>query len=47
MNTKDTPRLMDWNARMGARAGVQAALAMPNPVRATLETSRSSMSAAF
>jgi len=47
MNTEDTPKLMDWHTRMGARAGVQAALAMPNPVRETLETSRTSLGTAL
>ena len=45
MNATDTPCLMDWHARMEARTGVQAALAMPNPVRETLITSRGSMGA--
>jgi hypothetical protein len=43
MNTKLTPKVMDWHARMSARAGVKAALAMPNPVRDTLEAARRSM----
>jgi glutathione S-transferase len=43
VNAKDTPRLLDWHARMEARAGVKAALAMPNPVRDTIEASRRSM----
>jgi len=47
VNEKDTPRFMDWHARMSARPGVQAALAMPNPVRDTLEASRSQMSSAL
>src|SRR5690606_23513452 len=37
MNEEDTPRLMDWHARMSARPAVKAALEMPNPVRQTLE----------
>lgn len=45
VNAEVTPRLSQWHARVGARAGVQAALAMPNPVRATLEAGRSQMSA--
>ena len=47
VNERDTPRLSDWHARVSARPGVQAALAMPNPVRETLEGSRSSMSSMF
>jgi glutathione S-transferase len=43
VNPKDTPRLLDWHGRMCARAGVQAALAMPNPVRETMEAGRSRM----
>jgi len=43
MNATDTPRLMKWHAAMHERAGVQAALAMPNPVRATMEAGRSGM----
>jgi glutathione S-transferase len=34
MNTEIAPRAMDWHARMHARPGVQAALAMPSPVKA-------------
>ena len=44
VNAQQTPRFMDWHSRVEARPGVQAALAMPNPVRDTLETSRSKMS---
>jgi glutathione S-transferase len=47
VNAKDTPRFMDWHARMSERAGVKAALAMPNPVRDTMEASRSQMSSAL
>ena len=43
VNAKDTPHLMDWHGRMSARPGVQAALAMPNPVRETMEAGRSKM----
>jgi len=43
MNEKDTPRLMDWHARASARRGVQAALAMPNPVLETIEAATRSM----
>ncbi len=43
VNAKDTPKLWGWHERMSARAGVQAALAMPNPVRDTLEAGRSKM----
>ncbi|MGB6451141.1 MAG: glutathione S-transferase family protein [Steroidobacteraceae bacterium] len=43
MNPKDTPALMEWHERMSARAGVRAALEMPNPVRETLEAGRSKM----
>jgi hypothetical protein len=43
VNEKDTPRFMDWHTRVSARPGVQAALAMPNPVRDTLEASRGKM----
>jgi glutathione S-transferase len=44
VNAKDTPHIMDWHQRMSARPGVQAALAMPNPVRDTMEAGRSKMS---
>jgi glutathione S-transferase len=44
VNAKDTPNVMDWHARMSARPGVQAALAMPNPVLETQEASRRGMS---
>jgi len=47
MNAEATPRLIDWHARMSARAGVKAALAMPNPVRATMEAGRSKMASAL
>jgi hypothetical protein len=47
VNAKDTPRFMQWHGRMESRASVQAALAMPNPVRDTLEASRSKMSSAL
>ncbi|HEY8507588.1 MAG TPA: glutathione S-transferase family protein [Steroidobacteraceae bacterium] len=47
MNDKDTPRLMDWHRRMSERPAVKAALDMPNPVRETLEASRSAMSSAL
>jgi glutathione S-transferase len=43
MNTKDTPRVMDWHARMNARPGTQAALGMPNPVRDTIEAAGRTM----
>jgi len=43
VNAQDTPRLLDWHGRMSARPGVQAALAMPNPVRETMEAGRSKM----
>lgn len=43
VNRNDTPRLMAWHERMSARPGVQAALAMPNPVRETMEAGRSKM----
>ncbi len=43
VNERDTPRFMDWHARMSGRAGVKAALAMPNPVSDTLEASRGRM----
>ncbi len=43
VNAQDTPKLMAWHERMSARAGVQAALAMPNPVRETMEAGRSKM----
>jgi glutathione S-transferase len=36
MNGKDTPRAMDWLARMDARPAVKAALAMPNKAPETL-----------
>jgi glutathione S-transferase len=45
VNAKDTPKFMDWHARVSGRPGVQAALAMPNPVRDTLEASRGKMAA--
>jgi len=47
VNPKDTPNFMRWHGRMESRPGVQAALAMPNPVRDTLEASRSKMSSAL
>ena len=34
MNVENAPRAMDWHARMHARPGVQAALAIPSPVKA-------------
>lgn len=37
VNAKDTPAFMDWLTRMSGRAGVKAALAMPNPVRDTIQ----------
>lgn len=40
MNPKDTPRAMDWHARVSARPAVQAALAMPNLVQAAHEEAR-------
>jgi glutathione S-transferase len=43
VNAKDTPRVLDWHARMTARPGTQAALAMPNPVRDTIEAAGRSM----
>jgi glutathione S-transferase len=43
MNAQSTPRALDWHARVSARAGVQAALAMPNPVRDTIEAAGRSM----
>jgi len=43
VNDKDTPHFMAWHARMSARPGVQAALSMPNRVRATMEAGRSGM----
>jgi glutathione S-transferase len=36
-NAKDTPAFMDWLTRMSGRAGVKAALAMPNPVMDTIQ----------
>ncbi|HKD20398.1 MAG TPA: glutathione S-transferase family protein [Rhizomicrobium sp.] len=36
MNEKDTPRAIDWLARMDARPAIKAALAMPNKVPETL-----------
>lgn len=36
MNAKDTPRSMEWLARMNERPAVKAALAMPNLVPETL-----------
>jgi glutathione S-transferase len=33
MNAEASPRVMDWHARMMARPGVKAALAMPTPKR--------------
>ncbi len=47
MNATATPQLMKWHAAMHGRAGVQAALAMPNPVRATMEAGRSGMAKAL
>ena len=47
VNPRATPRLIDWHARMEARPGVQAALAMPNPVREVVEGGRSSMASMF
>lgn len=43
VNAQATPNLSGWHDRMAARAGVQAALAMPNPVGDTLEAGRSKM----
>lgn len=45
MNAKDTPRALDWHQRMSARPGTKAALAMPNPVRDTIEAASRSMNA--
>jgi glutathione S-transferase len=42
-NTNNTPAVMDWHTRVTARSGVQAALAMPNPVLDTLEAAARSM----
>ena len=47
VNGKDTPRFMDWHARVAARPGVQAALAMPNPVAETMEAGRRGMASAI
>ena len=47
VNPTATPNFMRWHGRMESRPGVQAALAMPNPVRDTLESSRSRMSSAI
>jgi glutathione S-transferase len=47
VNSKATPKLMQWHERMSSRPAVQAALAMPNPVRDTLEAGRSRMSSAL
>jgi len=44
VNATETPCFMAWHARMAARPGVKAALAMPNPVRSTMEAGRSGMS---
>jgi glutathione S-transferase len=43
MNEKDTPRALEWHARMSARPAVQAALAMPNPVQETHEAVRQTL----
>jgi glutathione S-transferase len=43
VNETATPHVMHWHAQMSARAGVQAALAMPNPVLEVLEASSRSM----
>ncbi len=43
VNAKATAKLMDWHGRVSARPAVQAALAMPNPVRDTLEAGRRRM----
>lgn len=43
VNAKDTPRFMAWHERMSARPGVRGALAMPNPVRETMEAGRDKM----
>jgi glutathione S-transferase len=37
VNSKDTPAFMDWLTRTSGRAGVKAALAMPNPVMDTIQ----------
>jgi glutathione S-transferase len=37
VNAKDTPAFMDWLTRTSGRAGVKAALAMPNPVMDTIQ----------
>lgn len=43
VNAKDTPRVLEWHARMSERAGTKAALAMPNPVRDTIEAAGRTM----
>ena len=49
VNEQATPRLIDWDARMSARPGVKAALAMPWPagVLETLTSGRTSMASMF
>jgi len=37
VNATDTPRVLEWHARVAARPAVVAALAMPNPVKAAHE----------
>lgn len=37
VNATATPRFLDWHARTSARAGVKAAMAMPNPVMDTIK----------
>ena len=41
--TRTGERALDWHERVSARAGVQAALAMPNPVMETIEAAGRSM----
>ncbi len=47
VNAGETPRFMDWHARMAARPSVKAAFAMPTPPRQNREGMRERMSAMF
>ncbi len=47
VNAGETPKLMDWHARMAERPSVKAAFAMPTPPRPNREGMRERMSAMF
>jgi glutathione S-transferase len=46
VNGKDSPRVIEWYARMMERPGVKATLAVPRPSREFLESQRKAAAAA-